>query len=186
MTKAVVSVRKYFQRATSVRPDQTALSRNRKTALVSIRLPVELKSQIEAMTIRGVATHCYPWRTYTETYRALILRGLEAMRHDDPDVAETYLELQRIEYLASLKQSREQAMAAWESAAYEIDELLLIENEREALSVFQSVKRSCQQTGGPWSDWLVKKLTKAYPKLDGRPLMGISLLTRVVDDDEAV
>ena len=163
------SARHYFKRATEQRDDE-------KKTRVSIRLPRSLAGRIQAITLKGLATGCYKWRTYAETYEAMILRGLQTLK-DDAFIAEQIPHLNLVEHFAGIANSRAEATASLALAKREITELLKIDATSEALQYYHTTKTAAEAMPPTiWRDWLLKQLVTAFPDLDKQVAPGITLV----------
>jgi hypothetical protein len=163
------SARKFFQRAASKREDE-------KKTRVTLRLPVSLAARIQAITLEGIATKRFKWRTYTETYEAMILRGLQTFK-DDAFIGEQIPHLNLVEHFAGIANSRSEATASLALAKREITELLKIDALSEALQYYHTTKTAAESMPPTiWRDWLLKQLVAAFPDLDKRIAPGITLV----------
>ena len=161
--------RAFFKRAAEKREDE-------KKALVTVRLPRSLVARIQAITLEGIATKRYRWRTYTETYEAMILRGLATFK-DDAFIAEQLPHLNLVEHFNGITTSRMEATASLSLAKREITELLKIDALSEALQYYHTTKQAAELMPATiWRDWLLKQLITAFPDLDKQVAPGITLV----------
>jgi hypothetical protein len=153
----------------------TKREEERKT-LVSMRLPRSLVAIIQAITLEGIATKRYKWRTYTETYEAMITKGLKTMK-DDAFMEEQLPVINLTEHFAAITHTRMQAQASLSMAQREITELLKIDALDEALQYYHTTK-AAGETMPPtiWRDWFLSKLKTSFPDLESKIAPGIQLV----------
>jgi len=159
--------------------EQTAKpSSDEKKQFVGLRLPASLVSRIQRLTLEGIARGTHPWRTYTETYHALILRGLESLG-SDPLVAELLPHLKLQEQIQSIRVQRKEVEASLRLADEEISALLEIKADKEAAQYFHAARSAAADLPATiWRDWLIARLDKRFPHLAREPALGVSLAAR--------
>lgn len=146
--------------------------------LYPIRIPEGVLGRIMRLTHEGIARGTHPWKTPSETVRALLIMGLESLKGIDPVVDEMLPYLNLTKQFDGITSSRREAQAAMNRAATEIGELLGIQAKQEALQYYHvTLAAACEMPATVWRDWLVSELKHKFPQLDKQVAPSVSLTT---------
>lgn len=149
----------------NVRPTRTALGQDEKRMSVTMRLPASVVARVQRLVMEGIATRRYPWKTNTECYLALVIRGFESMKGDE-FVDEMIPYLQAVQANDGIRGHRVEAQAALNRVKVEVNELMGIKAERAAVSHIHSTIDNLEHIPpNVWRDWLLNELRGAYPEL---------------------
>lgn len=149
--------------------------------LFPIRIEEGILGRIHRLTHEGIARGTHPWKTPSETVRALIRRGLESLRGEQEIVDEMIPYLHLNNQLAGIQSSRREAQVSAQRAKVEIEELLGIGAKQEALQLYH-VTRAAAHDMPPtvWRDWMIDDLKRTFPQLDKQIAPGVTLATTPV------
>ena len=162
-------------RAESRRRTGRLTGEDEKKLVVSLRLRASVVARIQRITMYGLANKCYPWKTYTETYEAMLLRGLKTF-NSDSFIAEQVPHLALTEQFAQIRSARKEAETSLAVASQEIGKLLEIGAQVEALQYYHATKTAAEAMPPViWRDWLLDTLKKAFPRLHEQVAPGVEI-----------
>lgn len=143
--------------------------------LFSARLRDSLLARTRRLVDEYLATGKYGYRTMTEAFEDLALRGLGTLR-GDPIVDEMmpYMDLMR--NIDRLHRARREAQGGLNRAKEEIAELQAIGDADAATQVYHfALDAAHAMPPTAWRDWMITELAKSFPELAKRPLKGVDL-----------
>jgi len=135
---------------------------------MNVRLPEYLVGLIHRMTMEALAKGTHPWKTTSETTRALLVLGIEALKiKDDNDVGDgDWAGIVLGEDLNRIASERRQAEMAAIRASEEIQRLLSIGSQDTAAQLYTRVMKNLHNLPpSTWRDWAMNKLEKNFPEL---------------------
>lgn len=147
-----------------------------KKVLWSGRLPETLIARIQRVTLEGIATGRYPWKTVTECVTNLLQRGFATLK-GDPFIDEMLPHLEMAQHIDRLQSLRREAQTVLNKARQEIAELLNI-GARDGAVAYYHVTMEAARKMPPteWRDWLMKELRAAFPDLAKQKPTGVALM----------
>lgn len=170
--KAIYNRRSYLR---SKKRKQLSTGEVEKKVLWQGRLPETLVARIQRVTIEGVATGKYPWRTQTECATDLLRRGFASLK-GDPFIDEMLPHLEMAQHLDRVSQLRREAQSTLNKARTEISELLNIgSNDGAATYYHVTMEAARKMPPTEWRDWLIKELKSSYPDLARIKPKGVAL-----------
>lgn len=148
-----------------------------RTTLVSARLPQSLVARVERILIEGVAKGTYPWRTKSETYKALITRGLKSLAGSS-DVVDEYLPYLEVrQQLDAMAGARLDAEALMAKARTEVASLLEVDARDQAVQYFHMVLSAAEKMPPTvYRDWLTQTLRDEFKDLQEERPRGVKLV----------
>ena len=171
--------RRYNQTRYSKHQGKISLAtfKDEKRIPISIRLPEGLVMRVQRLTHEAIATGRYPFKTPTDTYKHLLMRGYETLK-GDPVIDEGLPYIKFRGQLEALGAARNEAQGAYARLKNEVSELLSIGNTTVASQYVQTAYGAARKMPPTaWRDWLLKELGKTFPDLLHRELTGVRLST---------
>lgn len=165
--------RNYYLKSKKKRQHQTG--NDEKKVLWSGRVPETLIARIQRITLEGIATGRYPWKTTTEAVTNLLQRGLGTLK-GDPMIDEMLPHLEMTQHLDRIQAIRREAQTTLNKARQEISELLQIGAKAGAINYFHMTMDAARKLPPTeWRDWLVGELKKSFPDLVREKAKGVAL-----------
>lgn len=144
--------------------------------LVPLRIPEGIMGRVMRLLHEGIAKGSHPWKTQSEILRAMIVKGLEALKGDSELIDEMMPYLRLSKQFELIGQSRREAQASLGRATHEIRELIGIGAKREALAYYHVTKHATlQMAPTAWRDWMLDQLRKSFGELDKIDPQGVEL-----------
>lgn len=155
---------------------RSATGEDEKKVLWSGRLPETLIARIQRVTLEGVATGRYPWKSMTEAVTNLIQRGFASLK-GDPFIDEMLPHLEMAQHLDRIRNIRREAASVLNTAKSEIAELLNIGAVDGAVRYYHMTMEAAHRLPPTeWRDWLITEMKKAFPELARGKVKGVSLM----------
>lgn len=165
--------RRYYLKKKKKRQQETGAVE--KKILFSGRLPETLLARIQRITLEGLATGRYPWKTITEAVTNLLQRGLGTLK-GDPFIDEMLPHLEMAQHLDRVASLRREAQTVLSKARQEIGELLNIGAQDGAITYYHvTMDAARKMPPTEWRDWLIKELKAAFPEFAKIKPRGINL-----------
>lgn len=145
--------------------------------LLATRVPESWMNRIQRMTAEAIALGNAPWRTNTDTIRALLVAGFEGLKDRSESLEQEFLPQLRLqEQITSLDRSRRTSETMFAMAKQNIDSLLAIKTKNSDETATQYYTSAIQQARelAPtvWKEWLIDQLEKTFPALAKRERAG--------------
>lgn len=169
--KKVYNQRYYLKK----KKTQSAEQQERKIPL-NLRLPETLLGRIQRVTLEGLATGKYPWKSTTECITNLLQRGFSTLK-GDPFIDEMLPHLEMSQHLDRIQTLRREAQTILNKARTEIGELLAIHAKPDAITYFHVTMEAARKMPPTiWRDWLIGQLRNAFPALAKEKPIGVNLM----------
>lgn len=136
--------------------------------------PVYLVSIMQRLTNEGIAKGNYPWKTFGETIRGVLVFGLKYMKENsDEMIADEWASIETNEHLHRLGTQRRQAEVVVNRVTEEIAKLQSIDNDRAAIQAYNVVRDNIHKMPPTvWRDWAIDKMKANFPELEKIVLAG--------------
>jgi hypothetical protein len=142
---------------------------------LSLRLKSSIVGRMNRMLLEATATGIYPWRTQSQQYEDIIIRGLETYRGNE-SVDEALQYLHAVQHSEAISRHRKEAQAAYNVTNIEIKELRGIGATDQALRYFWATYAAFERMSPhTWRDWFLQRMREDHADLFARRPQGISL-----------
>ena len=134
---------------------------------VHIRMRSSVLARTQRMMNEAVALKKYAWKSQSDMYEDLVIKGMSVYADQGDETAEEAMEyLRAVEPARIMAAHRTEAMAAYARTKQEINELLEAKAEGAAIGLFHIAMRSFYaMTNTVWRTWLVDQMERTFPKL---------------------
>jgi hypothetical protein len=152
--------------------------RGDKKILCSFRMYESLMGRLERLLLEGMAGKAaFPWKSRSTALNGLIIKGLEALKDDEPMIEEMLPYLRAQAQINGMRTQRQEAYSLLAVTRDEVSELLGIGAVVEAAQVYHvTIDAVHQMSQTVWSDHLLTELGKTFPELAKTEAQGVRLV----------
>jgi hypothetical protein len=152
-------------------------ARGDKKILVSFRAYESLIGRIQRLILEGLAgkSH-FPYKDRNAAFNGILIRGLEAMKDDVPEIGEMMAYLDALNQITAMRTQRQEAFSLLAVTKDEVSDLLAIGDEVVAAQCYHATMDAvAKMPKTRWNDHLRESLEKAFPQLASAKVRGVRL-----------
>lgn len=148
---------------------------DKRVLLGGVRIRSSITGRVQRILLDAVASGTYAYRTSSQIYEDLIVRGMGTLTSSDV-VDEALQYLRAVSATDAIGAHRREAQAAFSRVRTELNELLQIKADQAAVHYYwTTVKAFASMSQNVWRDWFLRQMEKTFPQLARTAPRGVTL-----------